>query len=58
MNDDVLEITEFVNDYHQLMPARTAIKNGDETFSPVPFYDWVRDQYLTARNVKITKVEI
>jgi len=58
MNDEVLEITEFVNDYHHLKPARTAIENEDEAFAPVPFYDWVQDQYLTARDVKITKIEI
>lgn len=58
MNDEVLEITEFTNDYYSPQTARAAINDGEETFSPVPFHDWARDQYLTAKKVTITKVNL
>jgi len=58
MNDEILEVTEFANDYYSLQSAYQAIDNGEETYPPVPFHDWVQDQYLTAKDVKITRVEI
>jgi hypothetical protein len=58
MNDEILEITEFAEDYFSLESAYKAIDNGEETYPPVPFHDWVQDQYLTAKDVKITRVEI
>lgn len=58
MNEGVLEITEFINDYYYTRDALAAIKEEHDTYAPVPFYDWVQDQYLTDKNVKITKVEI
>lgn len=44
--------------YYYFQAARRAIEVGEDVYSPAPFYEWVQDQYLTARDVKVTKVEI
>jgi len=38
--------------------AQAAIDSGEEAYSPVPFYEWVQDQYLTDRGVTVEKVEL
>ncbi|NLB52228.1 MAG: hypothetical protein GX808_04730 [Syntrophomonadaceae bacterium] len=58
MDDEILMITEFTNDYYYPQAAKRAIEKGEDAYSPVPFYEWVQDQYLTVKDVKITKVEI
>ena len=58
MDNDILEIIEFSNDYYNPRTARQAIENGEDAYSPVPFYEWVQDQYLTAKDVKVERVEL
>ena len=58
MDDDVLEITEFSVDCYNPRTAQAAIDSGEDAYSPVPFYEWVQDQYLTAKGVKVEKVEL
>ena len=53
-----LEVREFCQDYYSMEAAFAAINDGEETYSPLPFHDWVQNQYLTAKNVKITRVNI
>ncbi len=58
MDDEILMITEFTNDYYYPQAAQRAIDKREDAYPPVPFYDWVQDQYLTDKNVKIIKIEI
>jgi len=56
--DETLEVSEFSQDYYSMEAAFAAINNGEETYSPIPFHDWVQNQYLTAKSLKITRVNI
>ena len=58
MDDDVLEITEFSVDCYNPRTAQAAIDSGEDAYSPVPFYEWVQDQYLTDKDVTVEKVEL
>lgn len=58
MDDEDLMITEFTNDYYYPQAAQRAIDKKEDSYPPVPFYEWVQNQYLTDKNVKITKIEI
>ncbi|NLX01352.1 MAG: hypothetical protein GXY40_02355 [Syntrophomonadaceae bacterium] len=36
--------------------ARAGLDNPVDTYDPVPFHQWVQDQYWTASGVKVEKM--
>lgn len=56
MDNDCLMITELAHDYYSPDEAWQALDNNAPSYPPEPFYDWVQEQYLTARNVKVEQI--
>lgn len=58
MDGNQLMITELTDDYYSSQDAWQAIEDNASSYSPAPFYEWVKDQYLTAKNVRVEQVKI
>ncbi len=56
MDGDTLVIIELAQDYYNPEDAWQALKENSPTYAPVPFYDWLKDQYLTSKNVKVERI--
>ena len=56
MDGNQLMIVEFTDDYYKPPDAWQAIENSAPTYSPSPFHDWVKDQYLTSKNIKVERI--
>jgi hypothetical protein len=56
MDGNHLMIAELTDDYYNPQDAWQALEENATTYSPVLFYDWVKDQYLTAKNVKVERI--
>lgn len=56
MDGNHLMITELTDDYYSPQDAWQALDNNVPAYPPIPFYDWVKDQYLTAKDVRIERL--
>ncbi len=56
MDGNTLVIVELAQEYHNPEQAWQALEEDASTYAPIPFYDWVKDQYLTAKNVKVERI--
>jgi len=56
MQADQVMICELADTFYSMEEARAALDNPTETYDPVPFQQWVKDQYWTAKDVKVERV--
>ena len=56
MQADQVMICELADTFYSMEEARAALDNPTETYDPVPFQQWVKDQYWTANDVKVERV--
>ena len=56
MQGDQVMIRELAETYYSWEEARAALDNPADTYDPVPFHQWVKDQYWTAEGVKVEKI--
>jgi len=58
MDGSELMIGELLNTFHSPEEAWAALDSGQASaYDLVPFAQWVQDQYWTAKNVKVQKIE-
>ncbi len=55
---DGLVVVELAAYFNSESAAWEALANGEETYPPVPFNDWVEQQYLTDREAKVERLEL
>ncbi|HZJ83997.1 MAG TPA: hypothetical protein VFD02_00455 [Syntrophomonadaceae bacterium] len=56
MDGNTLAIIELTQEYYEKDQAWQALETSAPAYAPVPFYDWVKDQYLTSKNVKVERI--
>ena len=56
IQDDQVMVCELANTFYSMEEARTALDDPTDTYDPVPFHQWVKDQYWTASGVKVEKI--
>jgi hypothetical protein len=56
VENDTVQITELADDFYSPEEAWKALEDVADCYPPVPFHEWVQDQYLTAENVSIEKI--
>jgi hypothetical protein len=56
MDGSHLMISELADDYYRPQDAWQALDNNADTYPPESFYEWVKDQYLTAKDVKVERI--
>lgn len=56
MQGDQVMVWELANTFYSIEEARVALDNSTDTYDPVPFHQWVKDQYWTASEVKVEKI--
>jgi hypothetical protein len=56
MQVDQVMVCELADTFYSMEEARTALDNPTDTYDPVPFHQWVQDQYWTAKRVKVEKI--
>ena len=55
MQGDQVMVRELADTFYSREEARVALDNHTDTYDPVPFHQWVQDQYWTATTVTIEK---
>ena len=53
---DHVMVWELVDTFYCMEEARVALDNPTDAYDPVPFHQWVKDQYWTASEVKVEKI--
>jgi hypothetical protein len=56
MQGDQVMVRELAETFYSMEEARAALDNPIDTYDPVPFHQWVVDQYWTAKEVKVERV--
>lgn len=56
MQGDQVMVRELADTFYSGEEARVALDNSTDTYDPVPFHQWVKDQYWTASDVKLEKI--
>jgi len=56
MQGDQVIIRELADTFYSREEARVALDNPADTYDPVPFHQWVKDQYWTATNVTVQNI--
>ena len=56
MQGDQVMVRELAQTFYSREEARAALDNPTDTYDPVPFHQWVKDQYWTAKDVKVERV--
>jgi hypothetical protein len=56
MQGDQVMVRELADTFYSREEARAALDKPTETYDPVPFHQWVKDQYWTASGVKVEKI--
>jgi len=57
VSGDKVMIRELSDDYHSVEEAWQALEDaGANSYATQPFQDWVQDQYLTAKDVRVEKL--
>jgi len=56
MQGDQVMVCELADTFYSIEEAQAALDNPTDTYDPVPFHQWVQDQYWTAKNVKVERV--
>ena len=56
MQGDQVMVRELTDTFYSREEARAALDNPADTYHPVPFHQWVQDQYWTASGVKVEKI--
>lgn len=56
MQSDQVMVWELADTFYSMEEARAALDNPTATYDPVPFHQWVKDQYWTAKGVKVERV--
>ena len=56
MLGDQVMVCELAETFYSREEARTALDNPTDTYDPIPFHQWVQDQYWTAKEVKVERV--
>ena len=53
-----LVVVELAGHFDSAAAAWAALANGEETYPPVPFNDWVEQQYLTDWEARVERFEL
>ena len=56
MQGDQVMVCELADTFYSIEEAQAALDNPTDTYDPVPFHQWVQDQYWTAKEVKVERV--
>ena len=56
MEDGQVMVCELAGTFYSREEARAALDDPTETYEPVPFHQWVKDQYWTASGAKVEKI--
>jgi hypothetical protein len=56
MQGDKVMVSELAETFYSMEEARAALDNPTDTYDPVSFHQWVKDQYWTAKGVKVEKI--
>ncbi len=56
MQGDQVMVRELAETFYSQEEARVALDDPTDTYDPVPFHQWVKDQYWTAKGVKVEKI--
>lgn len=56
MQGDQVMVRELAETFYSMEEARAALDNPTDTYDPVSFHQWVKDQYWTAKGVKVEKI--
>jgi len=56
MQSDQVMVRELTETFYSREDARAALDNPTDIYDPVPFHQWVQDQYWTAKEVKVERV--
>lgn len=56
MDGETLVIIELAQDYYDTQAAWQALEENAPSYSPIPFYDWLNEQYLIAKNVRVERI--
>ena len=58
MEGSQLIISELVDTFYSLEASWAALDSDQaDAYDPVPFHQWVKDQYWTAKEVKVERIE-
>lgn len=56
MDGNTLAIIELTREYYEKDQALQALEANAPAYAPIPFYDWIKEQYLIAKNVKAERI--
>ena len=56
MQGDQVMICELTDTFYSREAARAALDNPIDIYEPVPFHQWVQEQYWTASGVMVEKI--
>ncbi|WP_155814209.1 hypothetical protein [Syntrophomonas wolfei] len=56
MQGDQVMVRELADTFYSQEEAQAGLDNPTDTYDPVPFHQWVQEQYWTASGIKVEKI--